>query len=81
MAEWITNWPINWVGNSVANKGDRLPVPAQHATVRVELSTPLLTHRAYQDARFSMTHEYSGGPLVVTGRLYLCRHGSWQYYE
>ncbi len=76
---WLTNWPINWVGNSVQPSDPPLE-SRQHYLVSAMLSLSILTNGAYPGPSLSLTHVVDGGQLEPNGRLILTRPGSREYY-
>jgi hypothetical protein len=75
---WLTNWPINWVGNSVQPSDPPLETRQNYAVSAV-LSLSTLSNGVHANQIMQLTHVVDGGVLIATGRLILTRHGSREY--
>lgn len=74
MSVWQTNWPINWVGNSVGIADPPLQT-RQHYSIAAALSVGELP-QGINVIPLRLSHTFDGGELTATGRLIVTRRGS-----
>lgn len=78
MTGWTTNWPINWVGNSVRPSDPPLE-DRRHYHISAVLSIGVLLAGVHDNTVLRLSHSVDGGMLMANGRLILIRHGSGHF--